>query len=172
LLAYRGLSVSRIRTTGDPARDPGAVTARGAGRRSVAPDRRGSSGADLDAAVDSRKRLVARLATAFGALALLLAGIGLYGVMTYAIARRTGEIGLRVALGARRQDVLTMVMTEALRLVGVGLAIGLPLALASTRLLQTQLHGIDAVDAVSLIAAVAVLTASALIAVLVRATRA
>jgi len=105
------------------------------------------------------ERLVARLATAFGALALLLAAIGLYGVMTYAITRRTAEIGLRVALGAQRGNVLRMVMYEALRLVGLGVVVGLPLALASTRLLRTQLHGVDAIDPLSLIAAVSVLVA-------------
>jgi predicted permease len=118
------------------------------------------------------ERLVAKLATAFGALALLLAGIGLYGVMTYAITRRTGEIGLRVALGAQRQDVLGMVMAESLRLVGVGLVIGLPLALASTRLLRAQLHDVPTADPVSLIIAVSVLTLSAIVAVMVPAARA
>jgi putative ABC transport system permease protein len=118
------------------------------------------------------ERLVAKLATAFGVLALLLAGIGLYGVMTYAITRRTGEIGLRVALGAQRQDVLRMVLFDALRLVGVGLVVGLPLALMSTRLLRTQLHGVGAVDPASIAAAVGVLMASALVAVLVPAMRA
>ena len=118
------------------------------------------------------ERLVARLATAFGVLALLLAAIGLYGVMTYAITRRTGEIGLRVALGAQRYDVLRMVMVEALRLVGLGLVVGLPLALASTRLLRTQLHGVGSVDLLSLVAAVLVLALSAVIAVLVPAMRA
>jgi predicted permease len=172
LVAYPGALRFEIRTTGDP-----AAIGRPVRREVVAVD----PSLPIDVLDPVRtmmlqsireERLVARLATAFGVLALLLAGIGLYGVMTYAIARRTGEIGLRVALGARRQDVLTMVMTEALRLVGVGLVIGLPLALASTRLLQTQLHGIDAIDPVSLVAAVAVLTASAVIAVLVPATRA
>jgi ABC-type antimicrobial peptide transport system permease subunit len=101
-----------------------------------------------------------------------LAAIGLYGVMTYAITRRTAEIGLRVALGAQRGNVLRMVMYEALRLVGLGVVVGLPLALASTRLLRTQLHGVDAIDPLSLIAAVSVLTLSAMIAVLVPAMRA
>ena len=118
------------------------------------------------------ERLVARLATAFGVLALLLAGIGLYGVMTYAITRRTGEIGLRVALGAQRQNVLQMVMLESLRLVAAGVIVGVPLAIASTRLLRTQLHDVGAVDPLSLIVAVAVLTSSAIVAVLVPAARA
>jgi predicted permease len=120
----------------------------------------------------SEERLVAQLATAFGVLALLLAGVGLYGVMTYAISRRTGEIGLRVALGAQRSNVLNMVLVDALRLVGVGVAIGLPLALASTRLLRTQLHGIDSIDPVSIAVAVGVLSSSAVVAVLIPALRA
>jgi predicted permease len=118
------------------------------------------------------ERLVARLASAFGVLALLLASIGLYGVMTYAITRRTGEIGLRVALGARQDQVVRMVLFDALRLVAVGLIVGLPLALGSTRLLPTQLHGVEAIDPVSLGVAIAVLTASAVIAVLLPALRA
>jgi predicted permease len=118
------------------------------------------------------ERLVARLATTFGLLALVLAGIGLYGVMTYAITRRTGEIGLRVALGARQPDVVRMVLFDALRLVIVGLVIGVPLALASTRLLTAQLHGVGAVDPVSIGVAVSVLIASASVAALLPAVRA
>jgi predicted permease len=118
------------------------------------------------------ERLVARLASAFGAFALLLAAIGLYGVMTYAITRRTSEIGLRVALGAQRGDVVRMVLFDALRLVGFGLLIGLPVALMSTRLLRTQLHGVDAADPVSILVAVGVLTASAVVAVMLPALRA
>jgi predicted permease len=118
------------------------------------------------------ERLVAKLATSFGVLALLLAGIGLYGVMTYAITRRTGEIGLRAALGAQRANVVGMVLLDALRLVGIGIVGGLVLAIASTRLLQTQLHGVGAIDPMSIGAAVVVLGISAVIAVLVPALRA
>ncbi|HEY5061200.1 MAG TPA: ADOP family duplicated permease, partial [Gemmatimonadaceae bacterium] len=118
------------------------------------------------------QRLVANLATAFGALALLLASIGLYGVMTYAITRRTGEIGLRVALGAQRQDVVRMVLYDALRLVSAGTIVGLVLALSSTRLLSTQLHGVGALDPASIGAAIAVLFASAVIAAVLPALRA
>jgi len=120
----------------------------------------------------AQERLLAQLATAFGTLALLLAGVGLYGVMTYAISRRTGEIGLRVALGAQRSDVLRMVLVDALRLVAIGLIVGLPLALFSTRALRTQLHGIEAIDPLSIAAAVSVLGLSAVVAVLVPALRA
>jgi predicted permease len=118
------------------------------------------------------QRLVAQLATAFGVLALLLAAIGLYGVMTYAITRRTGEIGLRVALGAQRSNVVTMVLGDALRLVAVGVVIGLPLALASTRLLRTQLHDVAATDPLSIAVAIGVLATSAVVAVLLPALRA
>lgn len=118
------------------------------------------------------ERLVAKLASGFGVLALLLAGIGLYGVMTYAISRRTGEIGLRVALGAQRSNVVTMVLFDALRLVGAGMVVGLLLALASTRLLQAQLHGVGTVDPISIALAMIVLGASAVLAVLVPALRA
>jgi predicted permease len=118
------------------------------------------------------QRLVANLATAFGALALLLASIGLYGVMTYAITRRTGEIGLRVALGAQRQDVVRMILYDALRLVSAGTVVGLALALSTTRLLRTQLHGVGALDPASIGAAIAVLFASAVIAAVLPALRA
>lgn len=119
-----------------------------------------------------QQRLVAQLATAFGVLALILAAVGLYGVMTYAIARRTGEIGLRVALGAQSGDVVRMVLFDALRLVAVGVVAGLPIALASTTLLRTQLHDIQTTDPVSIAVAIGVLTTSAVAAVLFPALRA
>ncbi|HEY4304857.1 MAG TPA: ABC transporter permease [Gemmatimonadaceae bacterium] len=118
------------------------------------------------------QRLVAQLATAFGVLALVLAAIGLYGVMTYAIARRTGEIGLRMALGAQRADVVTMVLFDALKLVAVGVIVGLPLAIASTRLLRTQLHDVAATDPLSIAVAIGVLATSAVVAVTIPAMRA
>jgi len=118
------------------------------------------------------ERLVARLASAFGAFALLLAAIGLYGVMTYAITRRTGEIGLRVALGAQRVDVVRMVLFDALRLVALGLIVGLPVAVMSMRFLRTQLHGVDIADPISIGVAVGVLVSSAVVAVMLPAMRA
>jgi ABC-type antimicrobial peptide transport system permease subunit len=118
------------------------------------------------------QRLLARLATGFGALALLLAAIGLYGVMTYAIARRTGEIGLRVALGAQRSDVIGMVLRDALRLVLLGVVVGVPLALAATRLLQSQLHDVDSSDPLIIALCLAVLALTALLAALLPALRA
>jgi predicted permease len=120
----------------------------------------------------SQQRLLAQLAGGFGVLALVLAAIGLYGVMSYAINRRTGEIGLRVALGAQRADVIRMVLLEAINLVGIGIIVGLPLALVATRLLRTQLHGVAPTDPVSLGVALLVLSGSAVIAALVPAVRA
>ncbi len=105
----------------------------------------------------------------FGALALLLASIGLYGVMTYAIKRRTGEIGLRTALGAQRKDVVSMVLSDALRLVVSGMIIGLPLALAATRLLRAQLHDVTPVDPASIAVALLVLATSAVLAAILPA---
>ena len=118
------------------------------------------------------ERLLARLATGFGVGALLLAAIGLYGVMTYAVTRRTGEIGLRVALGARRTEVVSLVVRDAMRVVALGFVVGLPVALGILRFLRAQLHGIDTADPLSLGVALAVLLVSAVLAVTVPALRA
>lgn len=118
------------------------------------------------------ERLVGQLATAFGALALLLAAIGLYGVMTYTVTRRTGEIGLRAALGATRADAVRLVLTDALRLVLVGMLVGLPMALSLSRFLRAQLHGVGTVDPVSIAGAVGVLVVTAIVAATVPALRA
>jgi ABC-type antimicrobial peptide transport system permease subunit len=92
--------------------------------------------------------------------------------MTYAVARRTGEIGVRVALGAQQADVVRMVLLDAARLVAAGVVVGLPVALAVTRLLEAQLHGVEPIDPVSIATALMVLSASALVAGLVPALRA
>jgi predicted permease len=118
------------------------------------------------------ERLLTRLAAGFGAMALLLAAIGLYGVMTYAISRRTSEIGLRVALGAQRGAVVGMVLGDAFRLVLIGTAVGVPLALVATKLLKSQLHGIKPADPVSIAISLLVLGASGVFAALLPALRA
>ena len=118
------------------------------------------------------ERMVARLAAGFGSLALLLAAFGLYGVLTYAVSRRTGEIGLRVALGAQRRTVIGMVLRDALVLVALGVVVGAPLSLAGGRLLESQLYGIGAMDPVSLAVALAALSSSALLAAALPALRA
>ncbi len=108
-----------------------------------------------------QQKLTARLSTFFGLLALLLASIGIYGVLSYAVARRASEIGLRMALGARRANVVWMVMRDVLALVAGGLAIGVPAALALERLASGMLFGLGNVDPVSLAAAVLILAAVA-----------
>lgn len=94
----------------------------------------------------AEEKLLAKLAGFFGALALLLASIGLYGVIAYSVARRTGEIGIRMALGARPGAIVNGVLGESLMLVLLGLAIGLPAALACGRLVASQLYGVQSTD--------------------------
>jgi len=93
-----------------------------------------------------QQRLLATLGGFFGVLAVLLAAVGLYGVMSYGMAKRAGEIGIRMALGARRTDVVGMVLGDALLLVAAGLIVGFPLAWASARAVHSLLFGIAAVD--------------------------
>lgn len=111
-----------------------------------------------------QERLIARLAGFFSALALLLACVGLYGVMAYSVARRRREIAIRVALGARRPDILGMILRQTLRLVLTGLAIGIPAALAAAGLLSAMLYGLSGIDWPTLAATAAIMTAIALIA--------
>ncbi len=97
-----------------------------------------------------QERLVAKLLGFFGLLALALACVGLYGVMSYAVVRRTSEIGIRMALGAQRTDVMSMVLRETLVLVIAGVALGVPAALASTHLLRSLLFGLTPTDPVTI----------------------
>ena len=105
----------------------------------------------------STERLIAMLSAAFGVLATVLAAIGLYGVMAFVVARRTKEIGLRMALGAPRGAVIWMVMRETALLVGLGLAVGVPAAWALSRYVSTQLYGVKATDIWTATAALAIL---------------
>lgn len=115
---------------------------------------------------------LAKLTTFFAGLALLLACIGLYGVMSYMVASRTREIGVRIALGAQRGDMLQLVLREGMLLVGVGLAVGIPLSLASSRVLQSFLFGLRSSDPMSLFAVIFLLGIVATVAALVPARRA
>jgi ABC-type antimicrobial peptide transport system permease subunit len=117
-------------------------------------------------------RLVATLARLFGGLALLLAVIGLYGVLAYLAARRTREIGIRLALGAGRSSVLWLVTREAVVMVKVGAAIGLGAAVGAARLVRSLLFGLDANDPMAAAVATLVLLAAAALAVIVPARRA
>lgn len=117
-------------------------------------------------------RLITVLSIAFGFVATLLAAVGLYGVMAFAVTRRTRELGIRMALGAQRTQVLRMVMREVFVLAAVGMAVALPLALALGRLIQSQLFELRSSDPGVLCAATAVLSAVALFAGYIPAFRA
>ncbi|HEY3937724.1 MAG TPA: ABC transporter permease [Bryobacteraceae bacterium] len=118
------------------------------------------------------ERLVASLSTVFGFLATLLAIIGLYGVMAYTVARRTREIGIRMALGALGGNVIWMVMKEVLILIAAGVVTGIPLALGLSRLVRSQLYGLAPYDPATLILATVALAAVACLAGFVPALRA
>jgi ABC-type antimicrobial peptide transport system permease subunit len=124
----------------------------------------------------SRERLVAALSLLFGVLALLLASVGLYGLMAFSVVQRTGEMGLRMALGAAKGTVLRLVMREALVLVLIGLVIGVPCAFLAGRLAANQisglLYGLNATDPVTMVGAILVLMGVAGIAAYLPAARA
>jgi predicted permease len=120
----------------------------------------------------TQEELVVRLTTLFGLLALVLASIGLYGVTAYAVARRQSEIGIRMALGASRGGVLSMIVRTALSQAAIGLAVGLPLTFAAGRLLQHTLYQTSSFQPLVLLAVTALLLASALVAAVIPARRA
>ena len=118
------------------------------------------------------ERMITLLSMAFGALATLLAAVGIYGVMGYTVARRTREIGLRMALGAARGRVLWLVMREVVVLTAIGACIGVPVALAAGRLVESQLFGISPTDPLTLVGAAVMLLGVALFAGYVPASQA
>lgn len=117
-------------------------------------------------------RMIARLTMLFGALALLLAAVGLYGVTSYTVARRTAEIGIRMALGAERGGVVAMVMRGAMMQTLLGLALGIPVALVCVRFVKAQLYEITNADATVMAGAIVTLTVAACVAGLIPARRA
>jgi predicted permease len=117
-------------------------------------------------------RLAATLLSVFGGLALLLASVGLYGVMAYVVGQRRREIGVRLALGARRRDIFGLVVKEGMALVAAGVAVGLAGAIAGTRLLATFLYGVEPTDAATFIGVALLLAAVALLANYLPARRA
>jgi len=117
-------------------------------------------------------RMASTLTSLFGLTALLLAGIGLYGVMSYAVSRRTREIGIRIALGADRGNVLRLVIKQGLVLTGLGLGLGLLVAVMLTRLIQTLLYGVGTTDPLTFAAVALLLAGVALLACWIPARRA
>jgi macrolide transport system ATP-binding/permease protein len=120
----------------------------------------------------THERMLATLMTLFGGLALLLATVGLYGVTSYAVARRTSEIGIRMALGANRSGVVALVMRTAVLQTLLGLVIGLPVAFYGVRLVKSQLYEMTTVSPEVLAAAVGTLVVAACLAALIPARRA
>jgi len=118
------------------------------------------------------ERVIATLASAFGVLAVLMAAVGLYGVLAYSTAQRTREIGIRIALGAARTSVMRMVLVEVLWLAGISIAVALPASLLLTRAARSQLFGISSSDPLTLVVVTVLVAAVALASALVPARRA
>jgi predicted permease len=167
-----GRTYFEVRTAGDPPLLIPSV------RRAVAEVDRSLALSDVktqDQQIDEalvQEKLIARLASFFGTLALALAAIGLYGTLAYTVGRRTNEIGVRVALGASRKQILKMVLREAFALVLIGMLLGLPLALAAGRLVASQLYGLKTSDPLTLSTAIGLLVAVASLAAYLPARRA
>ena len=145
-----GMLCLEIRTVGDPSGLSDAVRNEIKSYNSGLPI---TNLRTLDRLIDgsiSNEIIIAKLSTFFGVLALILASIGLYGVMSYTIAGRTRELGVRIALGAQRTDVLRMVLKEAMLLVVVGIAVGVPLSIASSRVIASMLYGLKWYDPVAM----------------------
>jgi predicted permease len=120
----------------------------------------------------SNERLIALLAVAFGLLASLLAGVGIYGVLAYTTAQRTREIGIRIALGSSRLAVSRLVLKDVLLLAGLGIAVALPVAFGLSRLVKSQLYGVSPADPLTIAGAVVLIALVALAAALIPASRA
>ena len=119
-----------------------------------------------------QERLMARLSSFFGALALVLACIGLYGLLSYEVSRRTRELGIRMALGAQRRNLLRLVVGQGILLVLIGAAIGIAAALGVTHFISSMLYGLHANDPVTFAAVAILLTLVALAACYIPARRA
>ena len=161
-----------VRTERDPDAAFGAVRA---AVREIDPNLPVSGMKTLERQLDESlvtDRMIAMLSTAFGALATVLAVIGLYGVMAFLVTRRAREIGIRMALGAQQGNVVWLVMREVLALVAVGIAAGLPAALGLASLVRTQLYGIGPNDPLSIVLATLVLGGVAVLAGYLPARRA
>jgi predicted permease len=163
LQSPRSFGVFEVRTAGNPTAVVGAI--RGA-IRELDPNLPVTDVSTQIEQVEKRfaqEKVFAQAYTLFGALALLLASVGLFGLMSYNVSRRTNEIGIRMALGAQRQDVLGMVMRESMLLVLIGVVLGLVTALVATRFVTTLLFGLPGTDPATIALAVVVMaTVSAL----------
>jgi predicted permease len=161
-----------VRTAGDPSALAPILTKEA---RTAGPDILISDVATLTSYVDHwllEDRLVSTLASFFGVLALLLASIGLYGTMSYSVARRTNEIGIRMALGASGTGVVRLVLRDAVIMIAAGMAVGVPAATAGGRYIRSQLFGLRPADPLTLALACLALATVALLAGYLPARRA
>ena len=127
--------------------------------------------AQIDRGISS-ERILSFLSSLFSILAVLLSGIGLYGIVAYSVSRRTREIGVRFVIGAQKSDVAGLFLRESLFLVATGIVIGIPIALASTRVLKNLLYGLQPTDAPTLIFMTGVLIVAGLLATVLPVRRA
>jgi predicted permease len=161
-----------VRTAGDPLKATGTVLAALKGVDPLLPAYRVLS---MDASIERsywQQVLYGKMFGVFAVIALVLAAVGVYGVISYSVSQRTQEIGVRVALGAQRGDVLGLIVGHGALLGGVGVAIGLGGALAVTRLLRTMLFGVSPFDPLSFVGVSLLLTAIAVLASFIPALRA
>ncbi len=147
-----------IRANGDPAQLTSAVRHIVDGLDANLPVTKVHTMDELLAQAVSQRRLSMLLLAVFAAVAMLLAAVGIYGVMAYTVAQRTHEIGIRMALGAERADVLHMIVGDGMRLAGLGLIAGLIASVIAMRFLQSQLYGVRSTDPVTFICVAAVLS--------------
>jgi len=168
----RDFGVFEVRTPGDPAAVVGSLREV---VRQIDPDLPIMDVSTQLEQVEKRfaqEKVFAQAYSLFGALALVLASIGLFGLMSYSVARRTNEIGIRMALGAQRQDVLRMVMRESMVLVAVGIVLGLGTALIAARSISTLLFGLPPTDPMAITLAVALMAVVSAVAGYLTARRA
>ena len=165
-------AIYEIRTSADPAAVSAALRAVVHDTNSAIPEIEIHTMSGLVNDSLQTDHFVARLSAAFGILAIILASIGLYGIMAFTVARRTRDIGIRMALGARRFGIVRKVLGETLILMLIGIAVGVPIALAGTRLIKSMLFGLGAADPVAITAACAILAIIAALAGYIPARRA
>jgi predicted permease len=161
-----------VRTVGDPAAATAAIRASISQEDSRLPITGVQSLHEQVAGTFKQQQLAARLVSFFGGLALLLACVGLYGVVSQGIARRTNEIGVRMALGAQRGNILWMVLRDTLLLLLFGLAIGIPAAFGASHFISSQLYGVRSTDILSFSLGIVVLAAVSIVAGYLPARRA
>jgi len=168
----RYANIILLRTTGDPVKVSADLRAAVASIDPNLPLLKITTIREQVSNLIANDELISTLTSIFSGLALLLAAIGLYGVMSYNVVQRTPEIGVRLALGARAEGVRWMIMRESLVLLAIGIAVGLPLTIAGTRGIQNQLFGMSPSDPLTFLISIAVISGMTLVATWMPATRA